>query len=354
MDIPALRLANQGISLARRLPVRELVSCFGAMQAQEFPFAKWGIGLRLKGVRERDVEEAFSRGDILRTHVLRPTWHFVAAGDISWMLALTAPRVHVSMRSYMEHQGLDARLMARALSIFEKALAGGAFLTRPELGTLLRRARIDLSAMQLGFVTMYAELERVICSGPRRGNAFTYALLAERAPGGRALSGDEALAALAERFFSSHGPATVKDFVWWSGLRTADARRGIQIAGMRSFEQDGLSYWHPATHARRGGRATGVHLLPIYDEYLVAYRDRIAVPHRPPSGDDPAERVPFRHALVIDGQVAGTWRIAKASAEPVLQVTPLRRLTGSERETIAPAAAHYGAFIGAQLQLSIA
>lgn len=353
MDIPALRLASQGISRPRRLTVRELVASFGAMQAQEFPFARWGIGLRLTGVRAMDVDDAFTRGEILRTHVLRPTWHFVAAEDISWLLALTAPRVHVAVRSYMQHQGLALPLMNRALAIFERTLAGGTFLTRAELGAHLRQARIELTAMQLGFVTMYAELERVICSGPRRGTSFTYALLAERAPEGRELAGDEALATLAERFFAIHGPATVKDFVWWSGLRTADARRGIQIAGLRSTEQDGLTYWHLRDRPRRRAGAAGVHLLPIYDEYLVAYRDRIAVPHAPAPMNDPARSVSFRHALVIDGQVAGTWSIEKKSGDQVLKVTPLRRLTRTERQMVVPAAARYETFFGTPLRLSI-
>jgi hypothetical protein len=352
MKIPALRLANQGIASPRRAAVGQLVARLGAVQAQEFPFAKWGVGLRLRDVTDQDVEAAFTDGEILRTHVLRPTWHFVAAEDIVWMLELSAPRVHVSMRSYLQRQGLDAVLMSKALRIVERALEGGQHLTRAELGARLRRGRFELTAMQLGFVTMYAELERIVCSGPRRGKSFTYALLAERAPAARRLGRDESLGLLAVRFFSSHGPATARDFIWWSGLRAADARRGIDIARLRNFERDGLTYWSRNAVARPG--PGGVYLLPIYDEYLVAYRDRVAVPHGPVNGRWPSLSVTFRHALIIDGQVAGTWTVTRQSGGQRLTVTLLRRASQVERANIAAAAQRYALFIGAQPQVVIA
>jgi hypothetical protein len=352
VNIPGLRLANQGISSPRGESVQQLVARLGAVQAQEFPFAKWGIGLRLKDVRDADVEAAFTAGQILRTHVMRPTWHFVAADDIVWMLELTAPRIQVAMRSYMQHQGLDRARMRRALATVERALDGGKHLTRAELGAHLRGKGLDFTPMQLGFVTMLAEIERLVCSGPRRGKAFTYASLPERAPGARRLAADEALATLAGRFFASHGPATAKDFVWWSGLRTADARRAIDIAGLRSAERDGLIYWRPDAPPPRRSSAAGVHLLPVYDEYLVAYRDRLAVPHVPAGGRDLP--VTFRHALVIDGQVAGTWTVTRASARQTLRVTPSRRLSRLERERLEAAAGRFERFTGAQLDLVIA
>lgn len=349
MDIPARRLAGHGISSPGGESVARLVARMGAVQAQEFPFAKWGIGLRLRATSDADVERAFAEGEILRTHVLRPTWHFVAAEDIGWMLELTAPRVHVALRSYLRREGLDARLMRRVLAIFAAALEGRQYLTRAELGERLRRKRIDLNAMQLGFATLYAELERVICSGPRRARAFTYALLDERAPGGRRLTGDEALGTLASRFFSSHGPATLRDFVWWSGLRTADARRGIEVARLLPVEDDGLVYW--AADERPVEAVTpAVHLLPIYDEYLVAYRDRVAVPH---TIGGSGSTVTFRHALVIGGQVAGTWTLARTTEPHRLQITPLRPLTKRERELTRRAAQPLAAFLGTGVRVEL-
>lgn len=207
----------------------------------------------------------------------------------------------------------------------------------------------------MSFVALFAELECVICSGPRREKQFTYALVSERAPNRRTLSHDEGLAELTRRFFSTHGPATVRDFVWWSGLRVADTRQGLAMIKASSFSQDGLTYWTAGgANARSQEAGPTVHLLPIYDEYLVAYRDRLAVPHGPgtiATGD--AGSVTFQHALVIDGRVAGTWRVDRTRATPAVRVTPLRRLTAAERRGIEAEAERYGRFTGISVSLSI-
>jgi hypothetical protein len=187
---------------------------------------------------------------------------------------------------------------------------------------------------------MYAELEGLICSGPRRGKQSTYALLANRAPPAKRLQRDEALAELTKRYFRSHGPATVRDFVWWSGLTSADAKRGLEMIRARQREEDGLKYWTAGREPRSAPRSKStVHLLPIYDEYLVAYRDLQAVPR-------PAYLMGnFQHALVIGGQVAGSWRAVPNPKGPVIEVTPLRPLTTSERRGLAHAAARYRNFL---------
>jgi hypothetical protein len=200
---------------------------------------------------------------------------------------------------------------------------------------------------------MYAELEGVICSGHRRGKQFTYALLAERAPR-PVLSRDEALAELTRRYFTSHGPATIRDFLWWSGLTTADAKRGLEMNRARKEVIEGKAYWS------LGGTTAGVtrrtvHLLPVYDEYLVAYRDRDAVPHRPPAIQSRGRgSMTFQHSLVIDGQVAGTWKPVRNARELIVYVIPLRRLTGPERRALAETAARYGRFLDVPVSLSVA
>jgi hypothetical protein len=346
VNIPLERLYNQHITRPFRGRVEDLVAWLGAVQAQEYPFAKWGLALRLGNkTTAADVEQAFDEGRILRTHVMRPTWHFVAAADIAWMLELTAPRVHLTVASYLRSQGLDVRMVRRAVAIIERALEGGHHLTRAELAAHLARQRIELTSLHMGFVMLYAELERVICSGPRRGRQFTYALLAERTHLVRPLAGEEALAELARRFFTSHGPATVRDFVWWSGLKTSDARRGLDIIRATSFDDDGLTYWS-TTDGRRPTSRKNVHLLPIYDEYLVAYRDRVAVPHA-------SDGLGFRHSLIVDGQVAGTWRTQATVPAPTLEVTPLRRLNGIERRSVESSVRRYAAFLGSTVTLRI-
>ena len=352
VDIPALRLHGQRISSPGPATPADLVRHLGAVQAQEYPFARWALGLRLGPAwTDARIEQAFADGSILRTHVMRPTWHFVAAEDIAWMQRLSAPRVRTAMSSYLRKQGMDAKLLNRCVAIFERALQGGAFLTRVELGQHLARARITLTPMQLGFVAMHAEIEGIICSGPRRAKQFTYALISTRAPHQRQLDGDQALAELARRFLRSHGPATVRDFVWWSGLKTIDARRGLAIIEARRFAQDGVTYCSTADGQR--GSASGVQLLPIYDEYLVSYRDRVAVPHGPPSIRRGSRLVPFRHALVIDGQVAGTWRPEPGDGGPVVVVTAMRPLSRAERNRVEAAIVRYGQFLAVPVAASV-
>ncbi len=245
---------------------------------------------------------------------MRPTWHFVTPADIRWMAELTGPRVHRVMSSYNRKLGLDTKSFTRCAAIIERALADRQYLTRSELGDRLRQSGLAVDGTRLAHVTMYTELEGLICSGPRRGKQSTYALVAERAPRAMRLPRDEALATLTRRYFRSHGPATVRDFVWWSGLTTADARRGLEIIRARREDVDGRTYC--SFNTGRGGATSDdlVHLLPIYDEYLVSYRDRDAVSHGPsfvPSGG--GKPVVFQHAIVSAGQVAGTWRTATDS-----------------------------------------
>jgi Winged helix DNA-binding domain len=349
------RLLNQGITRAKCREPAEVVAWLGAVQAQEYAAARWALALRMReGTTDAEIERAFDEGRILRTHVMRPTWHFVTPADIRWMLELTAPRVHRAMAYYRRQLGLDAAILTRTTAVFERALGDGEYLTRTELGALLDRPDLVAKGVRLALLTMSAELEGVICSGPRRGKQFTYALLAERAPRAR-LSRDEALAELTRRYFTSHGPATIRDFLWWSGLTTADARRGLEMNRARHEVVEGRTYWSLGGTTAGGTRRPTVHLLPVYDEYFVAYRDREAVPHGPPAIESRSRgSVTFQHVLVIGGQVAGTWKTVRNPKRLVVDVIPLRRLTGPERRALAETAARYGRFLDVPVSLSVA
>jgi hypothetical protein len=354
LDIPLQRLRNQRIEPPLRGRPAALVASLGAVQAQEYPFAKWALALRLAGdTTDPDIEQDFDAGRILRTHVLRPTWHFVSPDDIGWMLELTGPRVHRHLASYTRRRGLESRTLTRAATVFERALAAGQPLTRAELGAELTRAGISLDSFQLALAAVFAELEGLICSGPRRGKKFTYALVGDRAAGRRRLSREESLAELTRRYFASHGPATVRDFVWWSSLTTADARRGLDMIGARPHAHDGLTYWGMRGARTEGFASPSVRLLPIYDEYVVAYRDRVAVPHGSGTiGSGPAT-VTFRHALVIAGRVAGTWNTGAHPTGLSVKVTPARQLTRTERRGIEAEARRYGRYLGREILLTI-
>lgn len=345
------RLRNQHITgRALRQPA-DVVEWFGAMQAQEYAPARWAIGLRMHNGSDAAIQRAFDEGRVLRTHVMRPTWHFVTPSDIRWLLELTGPRVHRILSYYNRALGLDARTLTRGLEVIERALGDGQHLTRAELAARLHRAGLPSSGQQLARVVMHAELERVICSGARRDRHFTYALLAHRAPKASRLSRDEALATLTRRFYASHGPATVRDFAWWSGLTVADATRALDMIGARREVIDGLAYWTVGESARAADRDHVAHLLPIYDEYLVAYRDRVAVPHGPRTiGSDRNGWVTFQHALTLAGQVAGTWRVSRSAQGLTVHAVPLRRLNVTERRGVTGAVQRYQSFLGAAVK----
>jgi hypothetical protein len=347
------RLRNQRLVDSRFRRPADVVSWLGAVQSQDFPAAKWGISLRANDVREVDIDKAFDAGEILRTHILRPTWHFVHRDDVRWMLALSGPRVERALRHYYKVQELDAKLFLRSRAVFERALEGGRSLTRPELGAALNRARISASGIRLAFIVMQAELAAVICSGPRRDKQFTYMLLDERAGRTSTMARDEALARLTRRYFTSHGPATIRDFVWWSGLTVADARAGLAMNSSTLVQDhvDGVACWHDGERLGKLVTSPFVRLLANYDEYFIAFRDRawFTVP-RPPTAS-PRDRSIFAHQLVIDGYLCGAWSRTLRAQSVDVSVRPFRVLRSAERHAVAAEAERYGRFL--QLAASV-
>lgn len=346
--IAARRLHNLRLSGSLAGSITDIVESFGAMQAQEYSSAKWALGLRVPGISESDVDRAFDRGDLLRTHVMRPTWHFVTPSMIRWLLELTAPRVHASSASRYRDLGLDTATRKRSVTVLRRSLRGGRHLTRAELSSVLRRSGISTDGQRLPYLLINAELDAVVCSGPRRGKQFTYALFEERVPPGRSLSADEALETLAHRYFTTHGPATARDFAWWSGLTVGTARTAIEMLdGMLESETiGGLTYWSDGAAAARLS-SSAVHLLPAYDEYVVAYRDRDAVPYRSSSMPDA-----FGNPLVIEGEVVGSWRKRLATGRAVVEAAIRRPTTKAASRALRGATAQYAAFLGVPVTLA--
>jgi len=280
------------------------------VQAQDYAGAKWAVAQRTKAAVDSTVEQALTEGTILRTHVLRPTWHFVTPADIRWMLTLTAPRINAVMGYYNRHLELDDAVFRRSNDRLARALEGGHHLTRAELAQALGLSGINVKqSTRLVRLLMRAEQDAVICSGAPRGKHSTYALLDERAAPTPAIERDEALLRLTKTYFATRGPATALDFAWWAGITMGDARRGIDIAGS-SLEQetiDGQSFWSgvPASRARKA--SLPAHLLPIYDEYFVGYKDRSAAAHRlKTAGVETPTNLLFANNVVVDGQLVGT------------------------------------------------
>ena len=339
VEILHQRLANQRLTRSSLRTPAGVVTWLGAVQSQDYAAAKWAVGLRGAGLTDAAIERAFDDGAILRTHVLRPTWHFVVPADIRWMLSLTAPRVNGLAASAYRKLELDDRIFSRSRSALTGAL-GGAQLTRAELKAVLERARIPCDSLRLGFLLMRAELDQVICSGARRGRHATYALFDERVPSGTSISREEALARLATRYFASHGPATLHDFAWWSGLTIRDARAGTAaVSGALDHEVIGdATYWHTPARQPPPAGATSVHLLPNFDEYLVAYRDRRFVTTAP-------VRDALANSLIVGGRCAGTWRRTLKGGSVAIDVLAHTSLPAAGRKAIAVAAERYGAFL---------
>lgn len=347
---------QQLIDPAQRRKPAQVVSWLCAMQAQDYPAAKWAIGLRIPGCHDADVEQAFNDGLILRTHVLRPTWHFVAPEDIRWLLALSAPRVHAVNAYYYRQVGLDEKTFRKSCAMIRRVLEGGNCLTRAELAVYLKRAHIPADGLKLGYLMMHAELEGVICSGPRQGKQFTYALLDERAPKGRTLDRDEALALLASRYFASHGPATVRDFSWWSGFSLTESQRAVEAArpSLDATTVGGLVFWSADAPSGKGTTRLPVMLLPNYDEYLIAYKDRALVVDADRAANIAARtNGAFANHLIVDGRLAGGWSRKIGGNSVTIEVAPYKKLTPQQTRALGNAAELYGEFLGLPANVSV-
>jgi DNA glycosylase AlkZ-like len=352
-EILQLRLANQHLAQQRSTDPRAMVAHLGAVQSQDYPAALWALGLRVAKATRESLECAFNSGAILRTHVLRPTWHFVTPEDIRWMLALTAPRIKRAMASRDRELGLTDELVAHTNAVIARALEGGKQLTRPEIGAALLAAGIAFAdGSVLSHLVSRAELDGVVCSGALRGKQHTYALLEESAARALVLKRDEAVAELVCRYFASHGPATLNDFAWWSGLTVVDGRRGLEAQGSRfsSEKVSGLTYWFASSATANATPGPAALLLPNFDEFTVAYRSRELfyarqLVWRPGPRDD----APFGNVIVIGGQVVGMWKRSVVKERLRMESRWFEPPSRREEMAYAEAAERYAAFVGLPL-----
>jgi hypothetical protein len=361
-DVAHWRMRNLGLSGAPFRTPEEVVRWLGAVQSQDYGPAKWSVGQRIGAadggadaaaaggaVSDADLDRAFDDGAILRTHVLRPTWHFVLPEDIRWMLALTGPRVH-GLNGYAYRQmGLDAAVRARTVALLVDALQGGNQLTRKELAAIFERDGIDTAGFRMGYLLMHAELEAVICSGGLRGKQHTYALLDERVPRARQRSRDEALAELTRRYFTSHGPATAKDFRWWSSLTLADISTGLELVEgqLDHAVVDGLAYWFGEPPKAPAAASPTVHLLQAYDEYIVGYTESKHVLDASGAARSlPGGRAIFNHVAVLDTQVAGHWKRTLKKDAVVIEAALYEPFDDAQAGALQAAADGHGAFLG--------
>jgi winged helix DNA-binding protein len=354
-EIARLRLRRQHLT-GTPLPTPEaVVGWLGAVQAQEFGVAKWSIAQRSRGrVTSADLDRALAERRILRTHVLRSTWHFVLPADLRWLLMLIGPRVRARMASYYWRNGLTDAVFARSQAVLREALAGGRQLLRKEVAAAFARGRVATDGLKLRFLLLQAELDLVVCSGALRGKHQTFALVDDLVPPAPPLPEDEALAELARRYFSSHGPATLEDFLWWSSLTAAQARNGLALLegkGLRRIEAGGRTHWMVEAPARRAPAGTPVHLLQAFDEYIMGYTESRKVLAVAGPLDAPSGAPLHSNVLIRDGQVIGFWRTVPDPEEALVEVHLARPLDAATRSALEHELERYGHFLQLPVRL---
>ena len=345
------RLWSQQVTRPASACVGEVVARLGAVQAQDYLGALWAVGLRTIGATEESVERALAEGTIVRTWPMRGTIHFVAAADARWMLELLAPRVVRGAASRRAQLGLDEATIAASAVAVSRALEGGRRLTRNALYEVLERANIAAAGSRGLHILGRLAHDRLVCFGAREGKQPTFALFDEWAPGAKSLPADEAIAALTLRYFKSHGPATAQDFMWWSGLTSAEVKAGLAAAGEGLGHEriEGKDYYFDPALPPEIPAPPGACLLPPFDEFLVAYRDRGA--SLDPQYNNqvvPGGNGIFNPIVVIGGRVVGTWKRELKKDRVALTFSPFATEDSAHAETVAVAAQRYAAFLGKQ------
>lgn len=345
--IPPQRLQQQQIVQSAFSSIGELVRHMGAIQAQDYAMSKWAVGLRVPSVTDAGVEAALDSGELVRTHVLRPTWHLVSGQDVRWMLALTGQRIKAASAARDRDLGIDAALYARTNDLIVKALEGGNHLTREELMQAIERGGVPTDASRAVHFMMNAEVDGLVCNGVMRGKTHTYALIDEKVPPAPMLSREEAIHTLAQRYFTSHGPATLADFHWWSGLSMPDARAGLESIRklLESFEAADKVYFSPSPPALQTV-TPNVFFLPAFDEYCVSYKDRNAVFRPEWQGQAITSNGIFKPILVVNGLVEGIWKRSIGKNKMSVEVSFFQSAPVCSIDDLQQAAQHYEAFMG--------
>jgi len=352
IDISFLRLVNQQIVGSKCRTAKEIVAWMGAMQAQDYAMVKWAMGVRLPDTTEKAIDSAIDKGEIIRTHLLRPTWHFVSADDIYWMLNLTAPHIKTTTKSRDNELGLSEIIFQKSNSIFAKALSGNKQLSREELISELEKASIATDENRAYHLFMRAELDGIMCSG-RNANTRTYALLSERVPQPKPITRDEALARLAERYFTSHCPATLQDFVWWSGLPVRDAKHALEMIKPKFVTETIGTQAYLLTNSFSVPKFDKdlIHLLPAYDEFLISYRDRAASLPFSEHNKVVSNNGLFRPIVVLNSQVTGVWKRTTRKNTILIEPTYFQPLSNETKKRIVQEFSQLERFLGKKVEV---
>lgn len=351
-DIARQRLINQQIASPPYKKPGDVVFALGAIQAQDYLGALWAIGLRLPRATEADVKKAVADRTIIRTWPMRGTLHFVAAEDVRWMLELLAPRTIARSAGRCRQLELDTTVFVRSEKLFIKALQGGAALTRDQMYEQLERSRISTAGQRGIHILWRLAQEGIICFGAHAGKQPTFVLLDEWVPKAKKLDRHEALAELASRYVTTRGPATLQDFAWWSGLKVSEAKSALELVSS-CLVQGGITgsvYWMPRNQRATKGAAAEVNLLPSFDEYLLAYKDRSAsLDPRDAPKLVPGNGGTYLPTVVMAGHVEGTWKRTFKKNTVVINVDFFNSPETRKNRALADAAERYRQFLGVPL-----
>lgn len=347
VNLNRLRLAAQRIESSDFTTPTEVVRWMLALQAQDLPGGKWSIGLRAPGTTLRDVDAALARGEIVRSWPMRGTLHLVPAEDIGWMVGLTSERTIRSLARRYDELGLEPSTFEQAQEVAVGALEGGRALSRAALFEKLEAAGIPTTGQRGPHLLGHLHQLRILVLGPMHGTGQNVVLHDEWVREPRTLERDEALGEWVLRYFRSHGPATLKDFTWWTKLTVRDAGIGLAIARehLEEISVDDVSYWMAPDLPDRMSRR--VHVLPGFDEYVLGYQDRSAAldPESAPIVV-PGNNGVFQPTIVANGRIVGTWRRKVTPAGLTITPRPFTRLAPAILAAFAKSAAAYERFIG--------
>lgn len=354
MNIPSVRLSQQKVLNTAFSNPQEAVGYMGAIQAQDFEMSKWAIGLRLSQSINSTIMDALDNGSLVRTHVLRPTWHIVSGQDVRWMLALTGKNIKSLSASYARDLGIDQTLYNRANDLIIKALEGEKNLTRKEIMSEIEKGGVKTDSSRAVLFMMNAETDAIVCNGVMKGKEQTYALLDEKVPKGLVLSREEALANLLKIYFSSHAPATIQDFQWWSGLSMTDARAGIQSIKNELDEAqiDGKTYYF-SRNIESPPIEDSVILLPAFDEYCVSYKDRSAIFDPKWHKQAITSNGIFKPIIVINGKVEGIWKRSIKKNIVLIETTFFDPQIKVNLDKLNHSAQQFGNFVGLPVELKM-
>lgn len=328
-ELLSARLHNQLLAKNDFKAPHEVVSWMGVMQSQTLDLAKWAIGARLKDKVASDIEEDLNSGKIIRTHILRPTWHFVSAADVHWMFDLSNPRLKPVYKSYAKGYGADESLLKKAVPAIEKVLTGGKHLTKQEIGEALLELDITLDDDHLKLALSYSEMEGLLVNGRLKGSKQTFTLFEEWAPRLQTISREEALERLARRYFTSHGPASLPDFVWWSGLSLTEGRKAIDLIKADFIcERIGeREFWMKNDTVAPPAESVSALLLPPFDEFVVSYKDRSDLIEDAHYGKVMTKNGLFSPTVMLNGEIVGSWKKIAQKASPRIELSFFEKTT---------------------------